>query len=119
MKIRLKLSIDDDFEDASEEVDELKPIPSPVSSSDDDFDQESFTEYIKRSQDVLTSSSEVPTSFDVTNAMASCGTSDSALSDMDSSSITMPDVMSIEDVFTEVQQLLSRMTDMELSNVKT
>ena len=81
---------DDDFEDASEEVDELKPIPSPVSSSDDDSDHESFTEYIKRSQDVLTSSSEVPTSFDVTNAIASCATADSALSEMDSSSITMP-----------------------------
>ena len=101
---------DDDFEDSSEEVDELKLIPSPASSSDDDSDQESFTEYIKRSQDVLTSSSDVPTSFDVTNAMASCGTSDSALSEMDSSSITMPDVISGEDVFKEVQQL-SGMTD--------
>ena len=70
-----------------------------------------LTEYIKRSQDVLTSSSEVPTSFDVTNAIASCATADWALSEMDSSSITMPDVMSSEDVFTEVQQLLSSMTD--------
>ena len=52
----------------------------------------------------------MPTSFDVTNAMASCGTSDSALSEMDSSSITMPDVISGEDVFKEVQQL-SGMTD--------
>ena len=92
-------------------MDELKPILSPVSSSDDDSDQESFTEYIKRSQDILTSSLEVPTSFDVTNAMASCGTSDSALSEMDCSSITIPDVMSSEDVFAEVQQLLSSMTD--------
>ena len=92
-------------------MDELKPNPSPVSSSDDDSDQESFTEYIKRSRDVLASSSELPTSFDVTNAMASCGTSDSDLSEMDSSSITMPGVMSSEDVFKEVQQLLSSMTD--------
>ena len=65
---------------------------------------------MKRSRDVLASSSEVLTSFDVTNAMASSGTSDSALSEMDSSSITMPGVMSSEDVFKEVQQL-SSMTD--------
>ena len=43
--------------------------------------------------------------------MASCGTSDSALSEMDSSSITMTGVISSENVFKEVQQLLSRMTD--------
>ena len=91
-------------------MDELKPIPSPVSSSDDDSDQESFTKYIKRSQDVLTSSSEVPI-FYVKNAMALCATADSALSEMDSSSTTMSDVMSSEDVFAEVQQLLSSMTD--------
>ena len=42
--------------------------------------------------------------------MTSCGTSDSALSEMDRSSITMPGVMSSEDVSKEVQQLNS-MTD--------
>ena len=69
---------DADLADASKEADYLKPIPSPVSSSNNDSDHESFTEYIKRSQDV---------------------------------SITMPDVMSSEDIFAEVQQFLSSMTD--------
>ena len=45
------------------------------------------------------------------DAIASCATADSALSEIDSLSITMPVVMSSEDVFTEVRQLLSSMTD--------